>query len=227
MNQVTGGPMADVRDMYMVHAMLRREFRLLPQLVRDVAPGIVKRAEVVATHAEFVCRLLHLHHEGEDLLLWPLLLTRGGEKAASIVPAMEEQHKAIHEAYGEVTALLPAWRSTARGAEALAGALERLLTTLEEHLETEEEEILPLATKYVTAAEWKRLGEHGMANSPKKTLPLAFGMTMYEGKPEVVRAVLAEAPLPARLIISVVGPRLYAAHAKRVHGTRKPPRIGT
>jgi hypothetical protein len=30
-----GGPYADTRDMYMVHTMLRREFALLPALVRD------------------------------------------------------------------------------------------------------------------------------------------------------------------------------------------------
>ncbi|MFJ8004024.1 hemerythrin domain-containing protein [Streptomyces fagopyri] len=226
MKRVTDEPMADVRDMYMVHTMLRREFRLLPQLIRDVEPGDVKRAEVVAAHAELVCRLLHLHHEGEDMILWPLLLERGGDKTAAIVPAMEEQHSAIHQAYDKVTSLLPTWRTTARGAEALASVMERLLSTLEEHLDLEEKEILPLAAEYITAAEWKRLGEHGLANSPKKTLPLAFGMTMYEAEPEVVRAVLAEAPLPARLIIPVIGPRLYAAHARRVHGTRTPPRIG-
>ncbi|MGI5141591.1 MULTISPECIES: hypothetical protein [unclassified Streptomyces] len=85
---------------------------------------------------------------------------------------------------------------------------------------------VPLTEKYVTAAEWKQLGEHGLANSPKKTLPLALGMAMDEGDPEVVKAVLADAPLAARLIMPVLGPRRYAAHAKRVHGTSTPPRIG-
>ncbi|TFV29675.1 hypothetical protein E4K10_49000 [Streptomyces sp. T1317-0309] len=63
-----------------------------------------------------------------------------------------------------------------------------------------------------------------MAESPKKTLPLAFGMVMYEGDPEVVKAVLAHGPLPARILVPIIGPRLYASHAERVHGTSTPPR---
>ncbi|MGW2429797.1 hypothetical protein [Streptomyces sp. NPDC001226] len=96
-----------------------------------------------------------------------------------------------------------------------------------DHMALEEKEILPLAAQHVTAAEWEQLGQHGMAESPKKTLPLAFGMVMYEGDPEVVKAVLAHAPLPARILMPIIGPRLYASHAKRVHGTSTPPRVGT
>jgi hemerythrin-like domain-containing protein len=219
--------MADVRDMYMAHTALRREFRLLPQLVRDVAPGDTKRAEIVAAHADKVCLILHLHHEGEDQVLWPRLFERGGEQAAAIVPTMEEQHHGIDAALTEVNALLPQWRAGAQDGEKLAAALDRLLTNLLEHMALEEKEILPLAEKYITAAEWARLGEHGMAGSPKKDLPLAFGMAMYEGDPEVIKAVLGHAPFVARLIMPVVGPRLYASHAKRVYGTRTPPRVGS
>jgi hypothetical protein len=39
----------------MAHVMMRREFRLLPQLVRDVPLGDVKRAEIVGAHAELLC----------------------------------------------------------------------------------------------------------------------------------------------------------------------------
>ncbi|MEU6340946.1 hemerythrin domain-containing protein [Streptomyces sp. NPDC046977] len=217
--------MADVRDMYMAHTMIRREFGLLPQLVRDVLPNDTKRSEVVGAHAEFVCRLLHFHHDGEDLILWPLLQERGREEAEAIVPVMEEQHHAIEAANAEAIRLLPQWRSTARGGNELAEVFDRLLDALLEHMSMEEQRILPLAEKYVTAAEWRQLGEHGMSEMPKKALPLAFGMAMYEGDPEVIKAVLAEAPGPARLILPFLAPRLYAKHAKRVHGTATPPRL--
>ncbi len=51
MIQAANEPMADVRDMYMAHTMMRREFRLLPQAVRDVAPGDTRGAAVVADRA--------------------------------------------------------------------------------------------------------------------------------------------------------------------------------
>ncbi|MCA2230045.1 hemerythrin domain-containing protein [Nonomuraea aurantiaca] len=216
--------MADVRDMYMAHTMIRREFGLLPQLVRDVKPRDTQRSEAVGAHADFMCGLLHFHHEGEDVVLWPLLQERGGEEAESIVPVMEKQHDAIESANAEAMRLLVAWRSTATGTEELAAVFDRLLAALLEHMVMEEERILPLAEKYVTAAEWRKLGEHGMDEMPKKLLPLAFGMVMYEGDPEVIRAVLAEAPALARLLMPFIASRLYARHAKRVHGTATPPR---
>ncbi|MEV4176379.1 hemerythrin domain-containing protein [Nonomuraea sp. NPDC049709] len=219
--------MADVRDMYMAHTMIRREFGLLPQLVRDVKPRDTQRSEAVGAHADFMCGLLHFHHEGEDVVLWPLLQERGGEEAESIVPVMEKQHDAIESANAEAMRLLVAWRSTATGTEELAAVFDRLLAALLEHMVMEEERILPLAEKYVTAAEWRKLGEHGMDEMPKKLLPLAFGMVMYEGDPEVIRAVLAQAPAPARLLMPFIAPRLYARHAKRVHGTATPPRATT
>src|SRR5262245_32328645 len=110
-------PMADVRDMYMAHTMFRREFRLLPQLIRDVAPGDTRRATIVADHAEMICLALEAHHEGEDLLLWPKLLERGGAASAAIVPMIEKQHLGIHDALVEVRNLLPAWRASGRDGE--------------------------------------------------------------------------------------------------------------
>ncbi|MEO3748461.1 hemerythrin domain-containing protein [Plantactinospora sp. B5E13] len=219
--------MADVRDMYMAHANLRREFSLLPKLVEDVVVGDSRRAELVGAHIELVCGVLHQHHEGEDLLLWPRLSARGGAEAEAVVPVVEAQHHAIEEANAEVSRLLPGWRSTAQGGAELAAALERLRVALIEHMATEESQILPLAEKYVTAAEWKEMGEHGMRATPKKHLPVIVGMTMYEGDPEVIREVLAEAPLPVRLLMPIIGRRAYAKHAKRVHGTATPPRFST
>ncbi|MFI6340492.1 hemerythrin domain-containing protein [Streptomyces sp. NPDC050535] len=219
--------MADVRDMYMVHTMVRRELRLLPQLFRDVDPGDTARAAVVAEHAELLLVGLHLHHEGEDLILWPLLRERSGAQAEEIVPAMEEQHHGIDEALASVSALLPDWRSTAGNGQELGAACEALLERAVEHMALEEKEILPLAAEHVTDVEWAGLGEHGMGKIPKKDLPLIFGMLMYEADPAVVKVVLSHVPLVARVLLPLVAPRQYAKYAKRVHGTTTPPRIGS
>ncbi|PRX60382.1 hemerythrin HHE cation binding domain-containing protein [Nonomuraea fuscirosea] len=219
-------PMADVRDMFMVHTMMRREFGLLPQLVREVTAGDTHRSTVVGRHAALMCVVLHLHHEGEDLILWPLLLERGGAQASIFVPKVEDQHHGIEAALEEVKELLPAWTATAHNGERLAEAFEVLRDRLQEHMAVEEEEILPLAAKVVTAAEWAQLGEHSLSNSPKKDLPLVFGMGMYEGDPDVVKEVLSHAPPAARLIMPLLAPRLYARHAKRLYGTATPPRAG-
>jgi hypothetical protein len=220
------GAMADVRDMYLTHVLLRREFSQAPTLVRGVPEGDVKRAEVISRHITVISTLLHAHHGGEDALLWPKLLERGPAEIASAVHMMESHHESIEQANGEIAAALTGWRRDASfpHREALAAALDRLIAVLVEHTALEEQHILPLAEKYVTAAEWQELGAHAMGEVPKKHLPLAFGMAMYEGDPEVVQAVLAQAPLIARLLMPVIGPRAYAAHARRLHGTATPTR---
>jgi hypothetical protein len=46
--QAANEPMADMRDMYIARTTMRREFRLLPQAVRHVAPGDTRSAAVAA-----------------------------------------------------------------------------------------------------------------------------------------------------------------------------------
>lgn len=141
--QAANEPMADVRDMYMAHTMMRREFRLLLQAVRHVAPGDTRSAAVVADHAQKVCLILGLHYEGEDADLWTLPWERGAEQAAAMGPSMEEQHHGIEAALHDVNALVPAWQSTAQDGENLAASIDVLLDRLQEHMALEEKEILP------------------------------------------------------------------------------------
>jgi hypothetical protein len=77
----------------------------------------------------------------------------------------------------------------------------------------------------VTAAEWAHMGQHGMSNFPKRLLPSAFGMLMYEGDPAVTRRTLSNAPLPARLLIPIIAPCAFSRHAWRVYGKATPPTI--
>lgn len=61
-------PGTDTRDMIVVHTALRREFRLVPGLVRDTPVGDVARASSVAAHLELMTSFLHLHHTGERVM---------------------------------------------------------------------------------------------------------------------------------------------------------------
>ncbi|MGK5440496.1 hemerythrin domain-containing protein [Micromonospora sp. URMC 105] len=220
------GKMADVRDMYVIHTLLRREFRLLPPLVRSVADGDRTRSQLLGEHIQLMSDLLHAHHEGEDDLLWPKLLERGATEVLPAVRAMEGQHERLDEINEQVTSNLATWRRTAADDQrnALADALDRLLPVLVEHTAMEEEHILPLAAKYVTAQEWQLLGQHTLGTVDKKKLPVIFGMSMYEADPEVIKVILADVPLVPRLLLPILGPRAYAGYAKRIHGTAAPAR---
>jgi len=79
----------------------------------------------------------------------------------------------------------------------------------------------------VTTAAWAHMGQHGMSTFPKRLLPFAFGMLMYEGDHAAMRRTLSNAPLPARLLIPIIASRAFSRHARRVYGTATPPKITT
>jgi iron-sulfur cluster repair protein YtfE (RIC family) len=216
MKSVQGEGMADVRDMYLAHTLFRREFARLPDLIVSIPDGDIAGAETVGSHVAMLCRLLHLHHEGEDQLVWPKLAARGGAEADAIVPTMEKQHHTIEVALARVDELLPAWRSSGRGGGTVADTLHQLLPALLEHMALEEAEILPLAEKHITAPEWKELVGHSMRAFPKKYLPLVFGLMMEQGDPAVIQDVLDATPLPVRLLMPIIAPRIAIAHNKRL-----------
>ncbi|MFF4346213.1 hemerythrin domain-containing protein [Streptomyces sp. NPDC001530] len=211
---------ADVRDMLVVHEAFRQCYSRLPALVREVAPGDVKRAEVVADHAKLIEDFLHLHHKGEDDLLWPKLLERAGDRLGAAVAMLESQHEEIATLLSESSGRLAVWRvqPSKESGEELADSLDRLGALLTEHLGIEEKDVLPLVPEYVTAKEWHELGDHAINALPKSKLPIVFGMLASLADPDVVKLMLSTAPLVPRMIMPVVGPKAYVRHARRVYG---------
>lgn len=212
--------------MVVLHNAFRREFRLLPALVRGVADGDTARSRIVAEHVDFLTTILHAHHHGEDLVLWPILLDRGPEEIAPVVHVMEHHHERIKQLIDEIGAGMPVWRDKAAFTESeqLAETLERLVVVLVEHLGMEEEHILPAVARHVTPSEWDEMGNAAGVEVEPALRPVGVGMLMYEGDPEVVELDLARMPPEVRTAIRTAGPQAYAAHSLRVHGTPTPPR---
>jgi hypothetical protein len=104
----------------------------------------------------------------------------------------------------------------------LADSLSRLTDALEEHLDAEEADVLPLAGVHLSLAEWQELEEDGVKETPKRDLAFVSGMIMYHADPACVAVLMARAPAPVRVFASLAGPRSYARRARRVHGTATP-----
>ena len=209
----------NIQEMYVVHRVFRRELRLLPELVRDVREGDVDRAALVGGHLRLVLDGLHMHHTGEDDVLWPRLLERAAP-SAELVRTMQAQHERVDEHLERVDPLLQEWVRTAsvvRG-EQLAQVVDGLRESLLEHLDLEEREILPLCSQHITAAEWNSLGEHGRGSISPKLLPLLFGSMLEDADPAEQAMMLHPLPLPVRLLMRTWGARSYRRYIRRVRG---------
>jgi hemerythrin-like domain-containing protein len=215
----TGNPYADTRTMYIVHTMFRREFALLPVLIETVQPTDRRRVRVVADQIGLMCSLLHHHHMAEDEVLWPLLLARAPKEIDPVVHLAEGHHQAIDDLLTEVGMRLETWRDDASRADSagLALTLRRLAVTVFEHMDLEERLVLPLVERYIFATEWDAMERQAIASIAPEEAILAVGMVLYEVDRQSLPPLFPGEVLDA-------APRVYAAHAERVHGTKTPPR---
>jgi hemerythrin-like domain-containing protein len=220
-------PFADAHDMFAAHTMFRREFGLMPGLIRAVAAGDMQRSALVADHVTMVSGVLNHHHSGEDAYVWPRLRERCPEECASLTDVMEDQHHAIHNGLLQVAQAGQAWRDSAcaDARHTLADAIDRLLPVMNEHLALEEERVVPLIEKYVTQSEYARVAQEQGAEVLPDKLPVVFGMFMYEAEPAAIDLAVAEMPPEVQPVIRNLAAKAYAAYAEELYGTAKPPRV--
>jgi hemerythrin-like domain-containing protein len=209
----------DTSDMVVVHRVFRREFELLPHLVRSVELGDTARAALVATHAAELIAALHHHHTGEDELLWPKLGDRVTFQA-SLIERMELQHERIADLLRYAGQLLPRWRvrPTADLQGSLAETLAEVGDLLNEHLSEEEQAILPIAQRHITQQEWAELGQRGIASLPKERLLSFLGAILEEATPDERTEFLARVPLAGRIGYRLVGQRRYLREVVELRG---------
>jgi hemerythrin-like domain-containing protein len=210
----------DTSEMVFVHNCFRQQFGALPGLVRAVPDGDVDRASVLVEFLAELTTSLHHHHEGEDELMWPLLLERAPLDSALIL-TMEEQHERIAELYrraAENAATFGRTADSGSGAE-LADTLTELTAALTEHLHDEEVHILPLVEKVMTVGQWEALGERGRAGIPKDRQLVFLGFLLAANTPERGREFLRSMPVPARLGWKLMGRRVFAREYRRIYGT--------
>lgn len=211
----TGRP--PIEEMYVVHRVLRTRLPELPGHVRRTTTGDVRRAAAVAEHLRLFLLGLELHHTSEDAELWPRLLERARPSAA-LVATMQQQHDTVHHLVEYVRSLAFQWRTgpDAVTGEQLAQALEALCSSLFEHLDLEEREILPLVLEHITAAEWARLAE-GTKKARPGDAALLVGALLDVCDDDERRLMLAALPAPVRLLAGPLGARLYRRHLRRLH----------
>ncbi len=207
----------DVHEMVVVHRAFRRESAAAAGYLRTTPEGDTQRAKIVADHLQLCLAGLEMHHTGEDVILWPLLLERAAP-STGLVETMMAQHHAVDGHIEAITPALTAWAAnpTRAGGEHLAQLFERLTTALVEHLDLEEREILPLASRHVTAAEWNRMGEHGKDSMSPSQLPIMFGLVLEDADDEERAKMLGNLPLPIRLLLRTVGAWQFKRYVRRL-----------
>jgi len=211
----------DVRDMAIVHGTFRAGYSEAARLVRAEPVPSAARVTFLADHVDFIVEALHIHHEGEDELLYPKLIERLPEQA-SMTEEVEHEHELVKTALDTVAAGCTTWRvqPSSETAAALAVALDNLDSVAERHLDDEEQKIVPLATVTLTQQEWDAIGEHAVAQIPRNKQAIAFGLIL-DPLDDADRAYMKRVlPAPVRLLYPILIDRPWKKYATKLRGQR-------
>lgn len=210
--------MIDTHDMLLIHRVLRREIGALPGLLRAAA-GNPARAKLVGAHTSEMLEFLHVHHSGEDKLIWPVLRSRV-TIGDDLLERMEAQHEQVAAAVAEVRRELPGWTESgdAGVGERIATQFDEMLEVLTAHLAEEEERILPLVAANFSKDEWEALAKHGFGAIPGKRRLFVLGHILEETDENERKTFLLNVPPPARLAFKLVGRRHWAREVAVIRG---------
>ena len=212
--------LTDTRDMLAVHDAFKRAFEDAPGQLASVDDGDVERARYLADYLSEVLWLLHVHHESEDELLYPLLSERAPEER-ELFSRMEAQHAGLVSSpqAAERAAERFGRSGSAVDGQALASACESLRESLVEHLDQEEKEVLPIAARCVSPPEWGALPAHALSHYEGTRVWLPLGLVL-EAMPDAMREdMLAHVPPPVSQMWFGGGSDAFANEMAAIRGS--------
>ena len=193
-----------------IHRFFLWAYDEAPGLVRSVRAGDTARAAYVGEVLGNFDKVLHIHHEGEDLLMYPQLKERA-PACALHVGLMLEQHRQVTQRLETIEPLRLRWMQTAdeESRAELAAHYEDLSAVLKVHLRREVTEVMPVADRVMSEEEMNGLGQHSIEQFDKKFLVTYLGMVLATNPPADRRELFKEIPAPVRLGYRLIGRRMY------------------
>lgn len=187
----------DVSDMYPVHNAFRDTLSAAPHLVRGVPDGDDARRDLIANFYGNIIAFLHVHHDGEEELVFPLLRERCPDDLV-LIESIASQHRDVDDLVNQSVAFLDQWTTGSAEAQAqCADTLKALGVAMTEHLDDEETRLLPLCSTTLTEQEWGALPGHGMAAFAGDKIWLILGLIRQRMNDEQRARMLAFMPPPA------------------------------
>jgi hypothetical protein len=170
------GP-ADLLPMYLMHHAFRRDLASFAAAVAGTPVEDRRAWRALARRWGQFSRVLHLHHEGEDEILWPLLLAKvdaaGDSDGRATLEAMEAEHTEIDPLLSGCAAGL-AGLAAGADLDSRAALVVRMIAAgerLGHHLGHEELEAMVLVQRHLSPAEWDALHpEFGRHYTPRDAL---------------------------------------------------------
>jgi hypothetical protein len=193
----------DLTRYQLAHDAMRAGARQLADALASMDHTDTRRARALRWWCDGFIGELHAHHTLEDELFFPALAAR--------VPSFAQEHDAALGAeHVELAAIMTTLHDAVRGlaggvdvarhhAVATASA-EELSAFLDTHLGVEDDDVLPLFARHFSAEEYGQLDDQALKSMGPRQLLFTVPWAVCAGDPATREQVLAEAPLPVRII---------------------------
>jgi hypothetical protein len=210
MTAVPEPPLVDATAMTRFHRIFREALEGAPQLVGGAPVDDSGRAELVGSYYDNVLRLVHAHHEAEDLTIFPQMQERLPEHH-DVLTRVNAEHDAVLETLEAAEEAVAAWRADPSSAsrDDAAGALEALRHALLEHLDHEEADVVPLIGRCINVAEWGAMSATAFQHFTGDKPWLAIGLIQEQLLPEENATMEANMPPPVHEFWTGTGRGLF------------------
>ncbi len=197
MTAVPDLPLADATAMTRFHRIFREALDGVSRFVGAAPAEDTDRATLVGSYYANVLKLLHSHHEAEDLTIYPLMMERLPEHVDAI-SRVNAEHEAVLGTLVATEAAVDSWRAHPSSAsrDAAVSALNELHIALGAHLDHEEEDVVPLIALCINVAEWGEMGAIGFQRFLGDKPWLAIGLIQEQMLAEENAMMEANMPPP-------------------------------
>ena len=178
------------------HAALAAMLRSLPMLLREYRrSGRPPDFEVLRAMLFYIDEFPErLHHTKETDLLFPALRRRS-EEAREVLDRLDRDHARGEASIRELEHALLAWEVLGEPRRAaFEEAVERYIAFYLDHMRVEEQQVLPLAERVLTADDWSTLDAAFAANRDPLT-----GHPADDVYKPLFRRIVMQAPAPVGL----------------------------
>ncbi len=214
------GP-CDTRMMGVVHSALRRDLVRVRMVLDDPDWLTPARRTGLAEHVLWLMHTLQVHHHGEDIGLYPMVL-RNDPGTRELVEDMDRDHQRIDPALEALEGAARAFGAEEPGSHAgLLAALTALETVLLPHLAREELVMMPVVSGCVTQREWDDWNQQ-VNVKPKPLMYLAEeGHWVLDNLDDTGRglALALVPPVPRFVLVRLLGGRYRRKRALLWDGT--------
>lgn len=142
---------------------------------------------------------LHHHHTIEDAHIWPVLRAKLADRPddLAVLDDMEAEHAQIDPT---LEALERAFNDRDAGPDEVSDRIDDVVGLLRSHLAHEERDAFPLIRAFISAQEWSALNKASLKELSFSELAELGPFIVDDASREEVRRMLAEVPIPLRLV---------------------------